>query len=69
MRYYVMKEPVYKYNSFTGKYVYRIYFRAGEIAEFVTKTYEDYDTEQEAMEKCAKLNAMLYPQPYIFIDK
>ncbi len=31
--------------------------------------YDVYDTEREAIEKCEKLNAMLYPQPYIFIER
>ncbi len=31
--------------------------------------YGWYETEQEAIAKCEKLNAMLYPQPYIFIER
>ncbi len=31
--------------------------------------YAIYPTEREAIEKCEKLNAMLYPQPYIFIER
>lgn len=31
--------------------------------------YDICKTEREAMEKCEKLNAMLYPQPYIFIER
>lgn len=31
--------------------------------------YAIYETEREAIEKCEKLNAMLYPQPYIFIER
>ena len=61
MRYYVM-------SSTDGKW-YGIYFIECDDIRTKTYVYGKYDTEQEAIEKCAKLNEMLYPQPYIFIDR
>lgn len=41
----------------------------GDSGKNTNGYYGVYQTEQEAIEKCEKLNAMLYPQPYIFIEK
>ena len=55
-------------SSTDGKW-YGIYFIECDDIRTKTYVYGKYDTEQEAIEKCAKLNEMLYPQPYIFIDR
>lgn len=41
----------------------------GDSSKNSKRYYGVYDTEQEAIEKCEKLNAMLYPQPYVFIER
>lgn len=64
MRYYV--EPCSCRNE---EYKFVIRLLLVDNIECSLRAYDYYKTEQEAIEKCAKLNAMLYPQPYVFIER
>lgn len=59
-----------RYFVFRSEGGFAITLNYGGGSNMNTRTeYGWYKTEQEAIEKCAKLNAMLYPQPYIFIER
>ena len=63
MRYYV-----WHYREDYKDY-WEIKINYGDGSNNASGAYATYTTEQEAIEKCEKLNAMLYPQPYIFIER